>query len=313
MNHLIPRGLRLLLLGLTTLPLCAACDNLLEYHPYEGRIDGKTDILSRNIPAIEEACRGRKQLRIAFISDTQRWYDDTHDCVDHINARGDIDFVLHGGDMTDFGATDEFEWMRDELERLQMPYASVIGNHDCVGHGEHIYEKMFGAKNYGFTAGSVRIECLNTVALEYDYSDPVPDFTFMKREREVVDSINAAVPDSITHTIFVMHSRPGDEQFNNNVADAFNYYITQYPGMADDAPQFTPETLGSTMGSTLGTDTIVGTKRLSFCLCGHNHRYEVLNIFDNGILYYGCANVAKREYFVFTINETGYDFERVFF
>ncbi len=292
------------------LGLCAACDNLLEYHPYEGRIDGETDILARNVAQIEALCRGRRTVRFAFITDTQRWYDETHDVVDCINARGDIDFVLHGGDMTDFGATDEFEWMRDELNRLQMPYATVIGNHDCVGHGEHIYTKMFGAKNYGFTAGSVRIECLNTVALEYDYSDPVPDFTFMKQEREVVDSLNRLTPDSITHTIFVMHSRPGDEQFNNNVADAFNYYVAQYPGMTDDAPTFTPETLGLT---TVGTDTIVGTKRQSFCLCGHNHHYEVRNIFDNGILYYGCVNVAKREYFIFTIHDDGYDFERVFF
>lgn len=296
--------------GCMALLMFASCDNLLEYHPYEGRISGETDILAKNVPAIETLCSGKRSFRFAFISDTQRWYDDTHDMVNHINARGDIDFVLHGGDLTDFGATDEFEWMRDELNRLQMPYATVIGNHDCVGNGEHIYDKMFGAENYGFTAGSVRFECLNTVALEYDYSNPVPDFSYLKREREWVDSINSVVPDSITHTIFVMHSRPYDEQFNNNVADAFNYYVAQYPGMGDEAAAFTADSLPQ---SDADSELLVGAKRRGFCLNGHNHRYEVLDIFSNGVLYYGCANVHKREYFVFTIYPDGYDFSRVYF
>jgi len=31
-------------------------------------------------------------------------------------------------------------------------------------------------------AGDVKFVCLNTNALEYDYSEPVPDFTFMENE-----------------------------------------------------------------------------------------------------------------------------------
>ena len=38
-----------------------------------------------------------------MISDTQRRYDETKEVVNIINNRGDIDFVLHGGDMADFG------------------------------------------------------------------------------------------------------------------------------------------------------------------------------------------------------------------
>ena len=35
----------------------------------------------------------------------------------------DIDFVLHGGDVSDFGLTDEFLWQRDFMNGLKVPYA----------------------------------------------------------------------------------------------------------------------------------------------------------------------------------------------
>ena len=102
------------------------CD-LLDYHPYDGRFSGAKDINARNIGRIETATRGRDSLVFAVITDTQRWYDETHDAVNSINARPEIDFVIHCGDLTDFSATREFEWMRDELERLAVPYVCLIG------------------------------------------------------------------------------------------------------------------------------------------------------------------------------------------
>ena len=56
-----------------------------------------------------------------MISDTQRWYNSTEDVVKALNARGDIDFVIHGGDQSDFGVTKEFIWMRDIFNKFQMP------------------------------------------------------------------------------------------------------------------------------------------------------------------------------------------------
>lgn len=296
------RGFKIVFIFFAGLCGFSSCGNLFEYHPYEGKISGETDIIAKHTRQIEDFGRGKKRFRFAFITDTQRWYDETEEAVRCINARGDIDFVVHGGDLTDFGATNEFEWMRDELNGLRMPYVTVIGNHDCIGHGEHIYIKMFGVHNYGFTVGNTRFECLNTVALEYDYSNPVPDFDFLRRETVLVDSINALYPDSITHTVVVMHSRPEDEQFNNNVSEVFDYYISRFPGMGSDDPVFAED------------DALrAGTRKNAFCLNGHNHRYEVKDIFSNGILYYGCADINEHQYFVFTIDEEGYEFERVDF
>ena len=153
--------------------LLAGCE-VIEYHPYDTRIEGETGLTEKNIRLIEEKMRGKREFRFAMISDTQRRYDETEEVVELINRRGDIDFVLHGGDVADFGETKEFLWARDYLNKLQVPYVCLLGNHDCLGTGFDVYQKVFGADNFAFTAGNVRFICLNTNALEYDYSHPVP-------------------------------------------------------------------------------------------------------------------------------------------
>lgn len=172
----------LLRTGLLLLPLLAAgCDHI-EYHPYDTDISGEQDINAKNIARIEAACRGRQTVRFAMISDTQRWYDETEKAVEALNARDDIDFVLHGGDLSDFGLKKEFMWQRDILNRLRVPYVCLLGNHDCQGTGEAVFEKIFGPSDFAFTAADVRFVCLNTNAMEYDYSHPVPDFDFLEHE-----------------------------------------------------------------------------------------------------------------------------------
>ena len=83
--------------------------------------------------------------------------------------------------------------------------------------------------------GNVRFICLNTNALEYDYSHPVPDFNFMEDELR-------NMPAGIEKTIVAMHVPPGDGEFNNNVGRAFEHYVTSFP-------------------------------RMQFCLFGHIHRW----------------------------------------
>ena len=105
--------------------------------------------------------------------------------------------------MSDFGLTKEFLWQRDIMNGLHVPYVALIGNHDCLGTGAETYKAVFGPTNFSFIAGDVKFVCLNTNALEYDYSEPV----------------------------ICMHARPYTDVFNDNVAKVFQHYVKQYAGI----------------------------------------------------------------------------------
>ncbi len=246
--------------------LLAGCE-MLDVHPYDAKVDGPTGINARNAARIEAACAGRDSVRFVVVSDTQRWYDETKAAVDHINARGDVDFVIHCGDLTDFGATKEFEWMRRELERLEVPYVCLIGNHDCLGTGDDVFRVMFGDPDFSFNAGDTHFLCLNTNAFEYDYSEPIPDFAFMRTDRE-------GLPPEVTRTVTAMHAMPYTDQFNNNVAELFQEELRKYPG-------------------------------LQFCLCGHQHTTAQFEPFGDGVVYYECGSAVKRDYLLFTLTKDG--------
>lgn len=252
----------------------AGCDKV-EYHPYDGRISGATDINARNISKIESSCDGKDTVRFAVISDTQRYYDETHDLVKAINSRNDVDFVIHLGDLTDFGTTKEFQWMRDELQELSMPYVCLIGNHDCLGTGDYVFGKIFGDVNFSFTAGHVKFVCLNTNSREYDYTTAVPDFTFLHDEI-ASDSADAKV----TATVVAMHAKPNSEQFDNNVKQIFENEIRKF-------------------------------KNLLFCLNGHEHRVTSEDVFNDGLIYYGCGDASDRSYLFFTICGSAYTYDVV--
>ncbi|MGL4519279.1 MAG: metallophosphoesterase family protein [Phocaeicola sp.] len=265
------QGQYLLLVLLFTLGAC----KMFETHPYDTYITGETNISRKNMEQIEQLLKEKESFRFAMISDTQRWYDHTFDAVKAINARGDVDFVLHGGDQTDFGATQEFIWMRDILNNLTIPYLCVIGNHDCLGTGKESYRTLYGNSNFGFTAGDMRFVCLNTNALEYDYSEPIPDFSFLADEL-------ANISPNITRTTFLMHAAPHTDVFNNNVSTIFHQYLKHFPGDV-------------------------------FCLHGHSHGLSVVDLFNDGILYYECPNIKKRIYLLFTVYPGGYSYEAVTF
>lgn len=258
---------------LLSMTLSASCQ--VEYHPYDTRIDGETGVNARNIVRIEAACEGKRTIRFAQISDTQRWYDETEDAVKAVNARDGIDFVIHTGDLADFGMRAEFERQRDILNRLRVPYVALLGNHDCLVTGEEIFTEIFGAVDFAFTAGNVRFICLNTNALEFDRDIPVPNFDFLERELD-------GFPAEAEKTVAAMHAKPFSEQFDNNVARMFQHTIRQFPS-------------------------------LQFCVNGHDHNFAAEDLFDDGVMYYECDNVGKRAYLLFTINDLGYEYERVEF
>ena len=63
--------------NLYTLLVClllAGCD-LIDYHPYDVRISGETDVNAHNIEQIEAKCKGKTTIRFITMGDSQRWAD----------------------------------------------------------------------------------------------------------------------------------------------------------------------------------------------------------------------------------------------
>ncbi len=248
--------------------LLSSCDRF-EYNPYDTQYLDDTHINQTNINRIEGATTTDDTLRFVFVGDTQRMYDETEAFVKDVNKLQNIDFVIHGGDITDFGLSKEYKWMHEILKKLKVPYVTLIGNHDVVGHGKDVFQEVYGDLNFSFTSHKTRFVCLNTNALEFDYSTPVPDFDFMLQQ--VADSAD------IDQTIVVMHAPPFDEQFNNNVTLMFNYVVEQY-------------------------------KNLRFCLHAHQHSLKETDFFNNGIMYYGCDDISGRNYMIFTVTPDSYTY-----
>ena len=244
-----------------------------ETHPYDVNIDGDKDINARQIAIIESQCADKRTIRVAFISDTHLWLNDAKDQVEDLNRRGDIDFVVHCGDLTDTATKEEFEWSRDILLGLHYPFVALIGNHDFLGTGNQTYENMYGELNFSFIAGRVKFVCINTNATEYDYLAAVPNFDYMEeqmtKDRELFD-----------RTVIVMHAAPYSDQFNNNVCKAFRRYLDLFPG-------------------------------LMCCIYGHDHNDTVSDIYGDGLMFYAIDCASHRNYRIMTISPDGYEIEQI--
>lgn len=263
-------------LFLLLLFILGGCETF-EYHPYDARLENKyRDINKKNIERIQKNDRNRDTVRFVFMGDTQRWYDETEAMVKDINSRQGIDFVVHGGDISDFGLKKEFCWMHDILEQLTIPYVAIVGNHDLLGTGGDIYRAMYGELNFAFYCGGIKFVCLNTNALEFDYATPVPDFEFIRQE--IMDTIKT----DYRQTVVMMHSQPGNMVFNNNVRYVFHEYLKRF-------------------------------RNLRFCLHAHEHHLMKNDLFGDGIWYYGSDAIKNRNYLLFTVTRENYSYEVVYF
>ena len=79
------RNLIYLLFVMTT--LCFQSCDMFEAHPYDAYVRGEKNLNEKYILQINDNLKDKKSFRFAFISDTQRWYDETEDMVNDINKR----------------------------------------------------------------------------------------------------------------------------------------------------------------------------------------------------------------------------------
>ncbi len=96
-------------------------------------------------------------VRFAFFSDTHYSEGsgavrDLSRCVKDVNTLDNLDFVLVGGDLTDFGTDEEIAAVKQILDSLRYKYYVVAGNHDAKWSesGCNTFLKVFGYENFEF-------------------------------------------------------------------------------------------------------------------------------------------------------------------
>ena len=173
--------------------LIQGCHDSFEFSPNQVfDKDSKTGLNKNNLERLY-AMPQDDTITIAFVGDSQRFYDELEKFIDTVNAIPAVDFVLLAGDISDFGLLEEFELINDKLSKLNKPYFGVVGNHDVVARGEEVFERMFGPLNFSFTYSKVKFVAHNTNGKEYNTGN-VPDLPWLKAQLVKSDAAQYFVP-----------------------------------------------------------------------------------------------------------------------
>ncbi len=244
-----------------------ACENLFDYSPYVIHFSKENrDVNSKNIVKLGDG-QNNDTITIAFTGDTHNYFDEMEKFVASVNKNSSIDFVIHVGDIADFGLPKQYLWGNSILLKLRMPYFVTIGNHDLVGNGSNAYKEMFGAFDFSFIYGNVKFVFINTNSLEFKNNGNVPDIQWLNEQLKPSNNFSNAV--------VVFHVPPEDDGFDARLVEPFYQTISLY-------------------------DNVL------FTVHGHLHNYEIYNPFDGTVTYINVYGVEYNKYNVIKIFNSNY-------
>ncbi|WP_018476493.1 metallophosphoesterase family protein [Pontibacter roseus] len=252
----------------------SSCEEMFEYHPNQIRLNGdEQHLTAHNLERLRSQQPG-DTLRLLVMGDTQRFYDDAEAFVEKANTFADIDFVIHQGDISDFGMTQEFRWVHDIMRRLKWPYLTVIGNHDMLANGRKVYQRMYGDFNYSFVYGHTKFVMVDTNGREYSFNGKVPDIGWLGSQ------LVRQPGEAWQQAIVVSHIPPYDGDFDRQLEQPFH-------------------------------QTLKESGRVQLSLHGHIHNWRTEKTYDNTILYHATTTVKKREFSYIKVWRDGYNIRRI--
>jgi Icc protein len=254
--------------------LLVSCEQLFEYHPNQIRLKGDEQNLTAT--NLQRLARQTPQdtLRILVMGDTQRFYDEAQDFVGKANPFQNIDFVIHLGDISDFGMSKEFRWVHDIMKNLKWPYFTAIGNHDMLGNAREVYRQMYGDLNYSFVYGHTKFVFLDTNGREYGYNGKIPDLNWLAKE------LTPATGENWTKAIVASHIPPYDSDFDAKLEKPYH-------------------------------QTLVNSTKVPLSLHGHKHSWNSKEVYGNGILYHVTTTVKKRGFTYLKVWDKGYSVAQI--
>jgi Icc protein len=135
-------------------------------------------------------------------------YRDFLSLVDEVNdgMRHSIHFAYLPGDNADHGKAEEYEAVRDGLDRLAIPYFSIVGDHDVHSRSFDNYLRFMSPRShYDFGIGSYRFFALNA----HDSANPkhrdllLPQLTWLSERLE-------EAKDNDELSVFFLHCYPSE-------------------------------------------------------------------------------------------------------
>jgi Icc protein len=162
-------------------------------------------------------------IRIAVSSDTHTDYEDSRAFVKYVNAAGGFDFAVLNGDITNFGLLTEFEGIEKIYEGLDVPFITILGNHDENAEGNSVYLRMFGEPNFTFGYGGIKFVCHDTNSREHRFDGTAPDMGWL-RQNIVQDADHQLV-------IAISHVPPIDGDFDPNLRLSYERLFNSTNGL----------------------------------------------------------------------------------
>lgn len=129
--------------------------------------------------------------------------------VDEINAlyaKGGVDFVFVPGDIADDGSVLAYEAFRAHLDRLQLPWCGIVGDHDVHEKSFDNFQKYIAPELYSaFTIGPYRFLRLNAFSIPKPDSFVLDDEQLRWLEEELRGCTNSA-----HKAVLLLHCYPSD-------------------------------------------------------------------------------------------------------
>jgi len=253
-----------LLLGV----ILTSCEKYFDYSPYAINFSEDECCLNeKNIEEILGHSNNTDTIRIAFTGDTHRYFDELDQFVESVNQLNNqqtIDFVVHVGDIADFGLPKQYLWGNSYLQKLHCPYIVTLGNHDLVGNGGDAYTEMYGAYNFSFISKRVKFVFINTNGREFGFNGNVPDISWLDRQLHTSSDFDNA--------IVIFHVPPMDVDFDRALEDDFRSAIAKYSNVL-------------------------------LAIHGHLHHFELYQPYADSINYLNVYGVENHKYNVVTISK----------
>jgi Icc protein len=133
---------------------------------------------------------------------------DLAEIVNEVNRtfRGSVSFVFLPGDVADDGSRSAYAVVRGELDRLNVPWCAIVGDHDVHEKSfANFLEAMSECTHYAFTVGAVRFVAMNAFDVPHPGSFAVSEeqLAWVKRELQ-------AAADAAQTKVLLLHCYPSD-------------------------------------------------------------------------------------------------------